>query len=933
MLGKRPFGSTGEQPRAGGEQLGPSSKRARPDGAAAPQAQRPQPPRQQATQPKRQQQQKEPPRQQATRPQAQQQQRSSQPKPQERPQLDRRRAAGAAAGGGGGARVQPSSSRTKFFEALAAGAEDPDIRSEEELRRLLKLQKGQKTSKLDADGLDDLLAGITAAASDSEGEGAAGRGGAGGGGGGLGSESDGDPFGIGGSSESEDFESEGAEEEEEEEEEGGLDGLGSSDEGLSSEGGSGSGSDSGDDGSGGSSSGGGSESGGGFEGLSSSDGEGEESESSGEGTSDGGGRPVAAAAKAAKAGRATAVPKAGGAGAYVPPALRRQQEAAAAAAAAGGGGGGGGGLDPAVERRITGLLNRLAESNLQGVVRDVAALYSSHGRRAVAAAVAERLVGAAEEGPRASEQFAAVAAAFIAGLAATARAQDVAALFLERLAAALERAYAAGDGQGCRNLTLLLAYCYSCGLLAADCLYSFLGVLAQRFTEEDVMILAALLNAVGLQLRADDPAAMKDFVVAVHEAAARARACGAVAGAGGGSASGEAGAAAPAGGLTKRAELMLELVMDIKNNRTGTSASARRPRASAAADGAGGGGRRGGAAAALAPAQAKWLRGAGVDDVRLVNLSWAKLTAPGKKGMWWLPAAGDAAAGLLPGLSPRDLDLLPPSAAAGDGDESDGEGGGGGGGGGHGGGAGGAAELLALAAAQRMNTDVRKAAFLAIMGSDDCAEACEKLLRLPLKGEQDREVVRVLVDCALSEAPWNPYYGHLAARLAAASKSHKTTLQFAVWDQLKELEAAPVPRLDALANLTAALLARRALPLAALKVVDFDSSPRWTPKELFFWRLALRQLLAGFPSDAEAAAAFGRLSEQKQHGALCRGLSLFLKTRVGPWLVSRADAAEARARGGGGAEAGARAEADALLRRLHAAERTLARGQAALLTV
>lgn len=140
-----------------------------------------------------------------------------------------------------------------------------------------------------------------------------------------------------------------------------------------------------------------------------------------------------------------------------------------------------------------------------------------------------------------------------------------------------------------------------------------------RFEEQDVMILATLLNAVGLQLRADDPAAMKvrgvcmrplrvtsaaclphaasapscspdllqpwvggphqpspaiccattlcrplcptclcvvlplplrpqDFVIGVHEAAAKARARG-------------------AGGLTKRAELMLELVMDIKNNR------------------------------------------------------------------------------------------------------------------------------------------------------------------------------------------------------------------------------------------------------------------------------------------------------------------------------------------------------------------------------
>ena len=74
------------------------------------------------------------------------------------------------------------------------------------------------------------------------------------------------------------------------------------------------------------------------------------------------------------------------------------------------------------------------------MTRDVAELYASHGRRAVAAFCSRSLVDALASGPRASEQFAAVAAAFVAGLAAAARAQDVAAAFLERLAARLEEA-------------------------------------------------------------------------------------------------------------------------------------------------------------------------------------------------------------------------------------------------------------------------------------------------------------------------------------------------------------------------------------------------------------------------------------------------------------------------------------------------------------
>ena len=76
-------------------------------------------------------------------------------------------------------------------------------------------------------------------------------------------------------------------------------------------------------------------------------------------------------------------------------------------------------------------------------------------------------------------------------------------------------------------------------------------------------------------------------------------------------------------------------------------------------------------------------------------------------GVWWLPAATDARQGLLPGS------LLPTDATA-DATAI-------------------APELLQLAAAQRMNTDVRRAVFVAIMGSEDCMDAFEKLLRLPLK--------------------------------------------------------------------------------------------------------------------------------------------------------------------------------------------------------
>lgn len=57
------------------------------------------------------------------------------------------------------------------------------------------------------------------------------------------------------------------------------------------------------------------------------------------------------------------------------------------------------------------------------------------------------------------------------------------------------------------------------------------------------------------------------------------------------------------------------------------------------------------------------------------------------------------------------------------------------------------AELLRLAAAAHMNTDVQRAVFCCIMGAEDANDAFERLLRLSLK-------VLQAVDCA-----WEPSCG------------------------------------------------------------------------------------------------------------------------------------------------------------------------------
>ena len=67
----------------------------------------------------------------------------------------------------------------------------------------------------------------------------------------------------------------------------------------------------------------------------------------------------------------------------------------------------------------------------------------------------------------------------------------------------------------------------------------------------------------------------------------------------------------------------------------------------------------------------------------------------------------------------------------------------------------GGAELLKLAAAQRMNTETRRAVFCIVMGSQDAVDASERLLRLPLKvAHTQMSLMRFPVDLGAHDCPW-----------------------------------------------------------------------------------------------------------------------------------------------------------------------------------
>lgn len=164
----------------------------------------------------------------------------------------------------------------------------------------------------------------------------------------------------------------------------------------------------------------------------------------------------------------------------------------------------------------------------------------------------------------------------------------------------------------------------------------------------------------------------------------------------------------------------------------------------------------------------KWLgsvkaaKGGGGGGDASLRVTWAELVSTESKGRWWRVGAAWAGRGGSMAATPGTGGAAV-GAVAGDDTSATGSNGGADTNGDKNGSE--ASGLLALAERQRMNTDVRRSVFVAIVGSSDCEDALEKILRLNLKGAQEREIARVIVECCCQEVSYNPYYAHLAERV------------------------------------------------------------------------------------------------------------------------------------------------------------------------
>ncbi|KAM0020913.1 putative initiation factor eIF-4 gamma, MA3 [Helianthus debilis subsp. tardiflorus] len=102
---------------------------------------------------------------------------------------------------------------------------------------------------------------------------------------------------------------------------------------------------------------------------------------------------------------------------------------------------------------------------------------------------------------------------------------------------------------------------------------------------------------------------------------------------------------------------------------------------------------------------------------------------------------------------------------------------------------------------------------------------------------QDREIMRVLVECCLQEKVFNKYYCVLASKLCNHDKNHKFTLQYCIWDQYTELESMQLMRSMHLAKFKAEVVSSFTLSLAVLKKADLHDTTKLTCRKIMHFKM------------------------------------------------------------------------------------------------
>uniref|UniRef100_A0A3B1KA21 Nucleolar MIF4G domain-containing protein 1 n=1 Tax=Astyanax mexicanus TaxID=7994 RepID=A0A3B1KA21_ASTMX len=465
-----------------------------------------------------------------------------------------------------------------------------------------------------------------------------------------------------------------------------------------------------------------------------------------------------------------------------------------------------------LKRSLKGLINRLSEANMASISGQVEEMYMSCSRKDMNDTLTDLLLAACVTPTLMPDRLLMEHVLVLSVLHHTVG-LEVGAHFLETVVRRFDEMYRQGseEGKECDNLLSIVAHLYNFHVVHALLLFDVLKRLLGSFSARDVELVLLLLRNVGFALRKDDPLALKELITEAQR---------------------KASAEGQRFSDQTRVRFMLETMLALKNNDMRKIPG-------------------------YDPEPVERLRKlqrtlihnrASGTDVKL-RVSLENLLEAERVGRWWIVGSSWSGA---PMISENNENKTTSQPAKGEQFS---------------------AKVLDLARKQRMNTDIRRNIFCVIMTSEDYMDAFEKLLRLGLKGQQERDIVHVLLDCCLQEKSFNGFYAVLAEKFCSHDRRFQMTFQFSLWDKFKELASLSSSSFTNLVQMVIHLLHKNSLSLSILKAIEFGELDK--PNVKFLRQILSKLLQQTQPEDL--VQMFGRISGIPKLGMLREGLKLFIR--------------------------------------------------------
>lgn len=497
-----------------------------------------------------------------------------------------------------------------------------------------------------------------------------------------------------------------------------------------------------------------------------------------------------------------------------------------------------------LRRQMQGLLNRLSEANLTSILDETEKLYRNHPRQHVTITLLDLLMGLLSNRAILGDTFMILHAGFIAAIYKVIG-TDFGAQVIQQVDEGFSQHYIVhmegkDTGKILNNLIGLLTELYNLHVIDSRLIYDYVRLFIADFYEANTELLLRIVRNSGQQLRQDDPSSLKDIILQLQAAVVQ---------------TGE-------DRLSVRTKFMIETINDLKNNRMKTGVAATTITSEHLVKMR----KILGALNSRSTRTSEPLR-VGIRDLRERN----------KKGTWWVVGAsykGDI----------RDADTEDHHTKSPDDkheevniDRT-------------------SVDLMQLAREQRMNTDVRRSIFIAVMSASDHNDAYVRLMKLRLKKSQEFEIPRILIHCAGAEKAYNPFYTHLSRRLCS-DKKLKKSFTFSLWNLFKRMgDGGDEPDEDGpeagegnielrclvnLAKMYGILIAEGGLSLGVLKVLNLVILQ---PKTSIFVELLLITTILHSQRDADDRRNEKTLMDvfltAKETREISSGLQYFLKKVV-----------------------------------------------------